>query len=300
MAEIVLGLTQVNATASVSGNMRIIKPLQASVIGYATTTVNQPMLRKYAMASVGPASSTISGSARRFKTISADLVCESSLNAYWTERNIRQDMGDYMPVYYKDLREATAIIQTEANEITRMRAQLNKVFDNFFIVSSEPMLDRWESLLNLTPGSRDLNARRQRIMAKLQGAGTSTLGAIKKVVEAFYQCKVSEKNRENTIDIMLTSCRGMPRNFPDIVAAVNEIIPAHLSVRYVFSYVPWEELEASFMEFYDVANVQWETVQSSYPQPPTTRLSWTELETMTASETDIIQFSVEDTRLEFD
>jgi len=300
MAEILLGLTQLNGSTTVAGNMRIIKPLQASISGSTTTTAKTPFIRKYVKANVNAKTASMTGSMRRFKTISADLVCESTLDAYWTERNIRQDMGDYMPTYYKDIREAVAIIQTEANEITRMRAQLNKVFDNFFIVSSEPMLDRWETLLNLTPGNRDLNARRQRIMAKLQGAGTSTIGAIKALVDSFYTCKVSEKNRENTIDILITGYRGIPKNFPDIVEAVNEIIPAHLAVRFAFSYVQWSDVEASFMEFYDVDNVEWETLEVSYPQPPTTRLTWTQLETMQQAQTDIIQFSVDDTRLKFD
>jgi len=300
MAEILLGLNQLTTSTTVTGNMRLIQPLQALISGSAEETAKDLLVGKYISASVDAKDAAMTGSMQRFKTISADLVCESTLDAYWTERNIRQDMGDYMPTYYKDIREAVAIIQTEANEITRMRAQLNKVFDNFFIVSSEPMLDRWEALLNLTAGNRDLNARRQRIMAKLQGAGTSTIGAIKALVDSFYTCKVSEKNRENTIDILITGYRGIPKNFPDIVDAVNEIIPAHLAVRFAFSYVQWSDVEASFMEFYDVDNVEWETLEVSYPQPPTTRLTWTQLETMQQAQTDIIQFSVDDTRLKFD
>jgi hypothetical protein len=74
MAEILLGLNQLTTSTVVTGNMRLIQPLQASISGSAENTANTPLLRKYAKADVKALDAAMTGSMRRFKTIRRSVI----------------------------------------------------------------------------------------------------------------------------------------------------------------------------------------------------------------------------------
>lgn len=288
----VAGSTAVSATKLVG-----VINIQSSVSASAATSTRESRLIKY-VGSNPAASAKTSGKVTFFKTIKADLVAGSYIDTFASKRDVLYEMKDYLPHYYRDIREAMRIIEAEAKEFSRVSAQLEKVFDQYFVNTADVALDRWETALNITPDpSRSLLERRQFINAKLRGAGTTTIGLLNNIVDAFCAADITEIADKYEVNVKTTGKRGIPANFPDIEEAVNDVIPAHIKPDFTFSYVPWNEIEASAMMFDDADRFQWEPTQSSYPQPPA--LTWGDLENTQQADTDTIQFKAVDTRLEF-
>jgi len=286
-----------SGAASTIAKASAVRYVKAGVLANATLSTKQFSLRKYVKANV-KATAQATGKFTVFKTVSANINASATVTAYRTDRDNLYAMKDYLPKYYNDIQEAMRIIQTEANEITKIRAELSRVYDQFFVNSSDVTLDRWEKILDIdyTP-NRSYGSRRHYINAKLRGAGTTTKEILASVVNSFYGATVTEKNGNSEVHIKITGKRGVPKNIPDIQDAVNDIVPAHILPTYGFSFVPWSEVQASDMRFEDANVYTWETLQKSYPQAPVT---WSALEDTTQADTDIKQFSELDTRLEFD
>ncbi|CAH0305330.1 putative phage tail protein [Priestia megaterium] len=297
------GLFRVSSTVAGSAAVSATKlvgvvSVKAGVSASAATSTKESRLIKY-VGSNPKASATASGKATFFKTIKADLVAGAYIDTFASKRDVLYEMKDYLPHYYRDIREAMRIIEAEAKEFSRVSAQLEKVFDQYFVNTADVALDRWETALNITPDpSRSLLERRQFINAKLRGAGTTTIGLLNNIVDSFCEADITELADKYEVNVKTTGRRGIPKNFSDIEEAVNDVIPAHIKPSFAFSYVPWSEIEASAMMYEEADTYEWEELQSSYPQPPSLRMI--DLEDTTQADTDTIQFKAVDTRLEFD
>lgn len=321
MAQILFG-QQINLSGKATVGAKASRPSRVEVSMRSTASVSSLAFRKMsvikggllnASASVSGGSNLksyytvygkVSGSANvegrvlGFKTISAKLEAGATVEAYHSDRDNLREMKDYLPHYYHEIKEAMAIIQAEANEVTRLRAWLSKVLDQAFVKSSDIALDRWETLLDIPyrEGRTD-EERRNLIIAKLRGPGATTLASLEQLVNSFYETSLTEKHLTSTVDIHITEVRGEPPNFADIDHAVNEVIPAHVFPNFIFSYVPWQEVEDSIMLFDDLNGYEWQPFQKSYPKAP---VKWSSLENTVQADTDVLRFNDIDTRLEFD
>jgi len=114
-------------------------------------------------------------------------------------------------------------------EMDALRARLEAMAEQLDLEYATWGLDLWEKTLGLTAGrSMDLRARRARIAAKLRGAGTSTVEAVRQVAESFTggEAEVIEHPREFRVELRLRSERAL--DLSQISAALREMLPAHL------------------------------------------------------------------------
>lgn len=106
-------------------------------------------------------------------------------------------------------------------------------------------LAEWEDMLGIAHGTGlSYAARRERLIAKLRGTGTSTVEMIAKTVESFGTgpVEVVEHNDEYYFSILFVSLKGQPAQLNELKAAVESIKPAHLGVDYVFLLTTHGEL----------------------------------------------------------
>lgn len=225
--------TRVLSTASPIGSQSNVSPVAFRII-------------KYVNASPVSASVTAVLSTHKFKTVKGALLSEGLLETYTYDRDIRNSMRDYLPRYYDDLEDVMKIIEAEANEVTRIQAKLNEALDQFYVNSATFGLDRWENEVGITKiEARSVDSRRHFINAKLRGVGTVTRVLLKEIVDAFYTSSITEIPTENKVDITLLGKRGIPKNLEDIERSVNDVIPSQLEAGYLFTYLPWSEVDAS-------------------------------------------------------
>ena len=97
-----------------------------------------------------------------------------------------------------------------------------------------------------TDVSKTYAYRRERIMSKLRGSGTTTTAMIQNVAESFSNGEVTiiEYNDEHKFEVKFTGTIGMPLNMDDLTAAIEEIKPAHLAYTYVYIYTTNQTLSA--------------------------------------------------------
>lgn len=270
MTEITTGAVAINSATTVLGELtKITKLNAASLTGQATATGNASnfVVIKYGKSSIN-SMAIATASAWKYKMISATITPTATLEAYQTDRDIAQDMRDYLPRYYDDFKDVMTAIQAEASEFTRIQAKLRELLDQFYVESATFGLDRWESLVGIEHiPQRSEISRRHYIEAKLRGAGTTTPAMLNDIVNAFYGFETTELPTENAVNFKLVGRRGIPKNLEDIQAAVNDVIPAHIEPRYEFTYLPWSEVEAAGLTWEQAENYTVEGLEEAFLIP---------------------------------
>lgn len=106
-------------------------------------------------------------------------------------------------------------------------------------------LAAYEEIMPFVPGFSDDLQRRQAIMALLRIDWCSfTLEALRSTLSG---CGVAvglnESEIPETVEVVILGVRGVPDNFDDIAWRVEQILPCHLDILYVFTFMIWRELE---------------------------------------------------------
>lgn len=126
-------------------------------------------------------------------------------------------------------------------------------------------LEAYEEIMPFVPEYTDLQRRREAIMALLRIDWCSfTLSALQGTIAGCgVEAELTEAQEPECVCVRLLGVRGIPDNFAGIARRVEQILPCHLGIEYVFTWLIWQELEDSFFN--------WEELEA--PQ-----FSWEELE----------------------
>jgi hypothetical protein len=101
---------------------------------------------------------------------------------------------------------------------------------------------RWESDLGLSiEEGWPLAERVSRILARLRGFGTATRRRVAAVANSFEngQVLIDEDYESYVVTFRFISIRGEPPFLAAVQAAVEEIVPAHLLVKWEFTYTTY-------------------------------------------------------------
>lgn len=91
---------------------------------------------------------------------------------------------------------------------------------------------------------KPLNERRQLILSKLRGAGTVNATMIRSIVDSYVPgCEVEIVFDNSTITIKFIDKKGVPSNIADCENSINEIIPCHLGLEFVYLFNTWKQVE---------------------------------------------------------
>ncbi len=171
------------------------------------------------------------------------------------ERDINRAMWRYLPRYYEDIRESRAIVNPQSAEFERLNGAIRDVLDQYFVDRATWGLAYWERAFGITiDESKPRGQRRSVIKSKMRGAGTVTVDFVKDVAEAYDngEVEVTEDNANYTIIVTFVGTRGVPPNLADTERALRDIIPAHLDVKFEFTFLTWEELSDVAMSWADL------------------------------------------------
>lgn len=175
---------------------------------------------------------------------------------------------ELLPDYYeKNVTMNT--LQGILSEVTaELEVGLSNTISECFASTASSLLSRYENLLGLEVDiTKSDEFRRERIYAKISGAGTTTKAMIIDVASRYSngEVEVIEDNANNTITIKFVGTLGIPGNMADLKMTIEEIKPAHLAVTYEYSYSTWNDIEG----------LTWEAANA---------YTWDELRTVRASE----------------
>lgn len=151
----------------------------------------------------------------------------------------------YLPPFYADLKDMVDIQSSQGIEIEMQRAAITDLLNQFFVNTATWGLDIWERELGIATSTGANERRREVIMAKLRGAGTTTKEMIRSVASAFSggDVEVMEYPGEYRFVVKFTGVLGIPPNMDGLVTAIDEIKPAHLAYSFTYKYTTWSMLQ---------------------------------------------------------
>lgn len=155
------------------------------------------------------------------------------------------DLARYVPPFLAQIRELAEIYRTEGYEAGRLQHDLADLQDQCFIRTATWGLVLWEHMYG-TETNLELSyeQRREILMAKLRGQGTTTKKMIQETAAAFSggEVQVIEDNPHRHFTIRFVGIKGSPRNMHAFIGMLEAIKPAHLSYDFQYTYTVWNNL----------------------------------------------------------
>ena len=156
------------------------------------------------------------------------------------------DLARYAPPFLAEIRELAEIYRTEGYEVGRLQYDLRDLLDQCFIGTATWGLIRWENVYGVvTNMSLSYEQRREILMAKIRGQGTTTRQMIEDTAATFSggEVKVIEDNPNHLFIVQFIGIKGIPRNMQAFISMLEDIKPAHLTYRFEYRYTVWRELK---------------------------------------------------------
>ena len=168
-----------------------------------------------------------------------------------------------LPKMVVDITDIQDLLQAADKEFEFAEARIKKLDDDAFLntLTDIPAALRSEKVFAVQTFG-DLATRRSMLMAKLRGAGTTTEALVRNVAESFTYGEVDVLGDypNYTVKITFIGEKGIPANLNALKRALREIIPAHLAVEYIFTYLTWDEFDAynKSWDEWDALNLTWD------------------------------------------
>lgn len=152
--------------------------------------------------------------------------------------DMKVELKKELPRFYDDIRDFQELLKVEAKELAAIDSQMNEVVDQLFIETATWGLARWEKIFGiLADESKPIEQRRSVLKSKIRGAGVTTVALVKEVAESWYNGEIEVAEESGRVAIKFHSNYGVPSNLSDVEKALREIIPAHLLIEYLFTYL---------------------------------------------------------------
>ena len=146
-------------------------------------------------------------------------------------------------------------------------AALDRVEREMLLTTAQDTgLEAVEELLVRRPVTTSLERRRAALAALLRIGGDSfTLTAINDNLKGCgLNAVASETGRPGYVEVRFPDVPGIPDGFEELRQIIEDILPCHLEIEYVFWYVTWERLERLFNTWGDIeaGDYTWETLET--------------------------------------
>ena len=121
-------------------------------------------------------------------------------------------------------------------------------------------------LLARKPVTTSAKRMRNSLMALLNVGGDSfTQEAINAAISGCgIRAQVTETDQVGTVEVSFPDVPGIPEGFEEMAKIIEDMIPAHLLIQYVYWYITWEQLEAKIKNWQDIEDRQltWEQLEA--------------------------------------
>lgn len=173
------------------------------------------------------------------------------------------DLMILLPDYYEKNETMRTLQGVISGETEGLEQGLTNTVAQCFPATASSLLERWERILGLeVDESKPSEFRRERILAKISGAGTTTKAMIMDVASRYSNgiVEVIEDNQNHRFTIKFVGTLGIPGNMADLKLTIDEIKPAHLAVNYEYVYNTW--LDVGVLTWEQVAAYTWEEIRT--------------------------------------
>jgi hypothetical protein len=170
------------------------------------------------------------------------------------------DLLEYLPSFYHNSDVIKTFMESNSIEVDTLKAYIEDLIKNLYIKTATWGLDLFEEELGLaTDKSISYEERRERILAKKRGNGTTTKAMIKNTAEAFSggEVEVIENFNDYSFVVKFVGIKGIPKNLTLFKNMIEEIKPAHLNYELAFTYTVWSMVMATDNTWNDFSSKTW-------------------------------------------
>jgi hypothetical protein len=170
------------------------------------------------------------------------------------------DLLEYLPSFYHNSDVIKTFMESNGIEVDTLKAYVEDLSKNLYVKTATWGLDLFEEELGLTTDkSISYEERRERILAKKRGNGTTTKAMIKNTAEAFSggEVEVIENFNDYSFVVKFVGVKGIPKNLTLFKNMIEEIKPAHLNYELAFTYTVWSMVMATDNTWNDFNNKTW-------------------------------------------
>ena len=156
------------------------------------------------------------------------------------------DIARYVPAFVSALLEMAELYRTEGYELGTAKCTFSDLVDQCFVQTATWGLLRWEEVYGIaTNFSLSYEQRREIILAKMRGQGTTTVEMLRNTAIAFSggEVEVIEDNAHYNFIVRFVGQYGIPQNMQAFKEMLEEIKPAHLGYTLEYRFVIWNELK---------------------------------------------------------
>ena len=175
------------------------------------------------------------------------------------------DLLDYLPSFYHNSNIIKSFIDSNSIEANILKDYVEDLNNNLYVKTATWGLDLFEEELGLTTDkSISYEERRERILAKKRGNGTTTKAMIKNTAEAFSggEVEVIENFNDYSFVVKFVGIKGIPKNLTLFKNMIEEIKPAHLDYELAFTYTVWNMVMSKKSIWNDFSNKTWVDLMS--------------------------------------
>lgn len=181
--------------------------------------------------------------------------------------------GDYLRQLLAPLRvyrlEGTANggeLDAQGAALDAVMARLEDTQKEMLVSTAEGRgLEAIEALLARKPVTDSLKRRREALAALLRIGGDSfTLTAINDNLKGCgLNAVASETETPGVVEVRFPDVPGIPDGFESMRAILEDILPCHLDIRYVYWYITWALMEERFATWGDIEKLgpTWEELE---------------------------------------
>lgn len=194
-----------------------------------------------------------------FSPVVLSGTTEMVTNIVVSKRDYKSDILALMPYYRRDSGAFTALVDSYDKEFRRAEQELEVVDRNMSLDTAIEKLYIYERDLAIKSINKlDYRQRREQVVSRNRASfEQSTKETIKNVASSYSNgaVEVNKTDVPGVQEIKFVGTRGIPDNLDGLKRAMEIVIPAHLGVKYTFTFNAW--ITAKDKTWLDVGRMTW-------------------------------------------
>ncbi|GAU79502.1 putative phage tail protein [Fusibacter sp. 3D3] len=169
------------------------------------------------------------------------------------------EIRQYVPSFLEEAEPLKSIYRVTGEESGIYFDKIEDFLAQMYVETATWGLSLWEKMIDIKSfTSSSLETRREVIISKLRGIGTTSKEMIKTLAASFSggEVEVIEIPEQSKFLIKFVGTLGTPQNILGLSQAIDEVKPAHLWYEYAFKYylvsdvgaMPIETLEKQILD----------------------------------------------------
>lgn len=171
-------------------------------------------------------------------------------------------MIERLPHYYRKSKVVEDLYTAVQTILDKLSADISAE-DLMLFITTTTDFTLHEKDVGLSAITADNETKRARVVARIQGNGVLTKSALYELIDIYDKtgCTITEDFKNYTVTVLFSGRTGVPYNFEQIKAAIEEVKPAHIKFEYAFRKNTWDDAEAKLGTWGNSIEFTWGGVQ---------------------------------------